>query len=331
MTTHTEVSGEELADAIGEVLAPGLAATTGGRPADVALAARWLVQAESLGLHGFGIDMMLRDLDRLPPRVSPPAQLSSPASAVNSIDATGIPGPLALALAVRRAGEAGAQHGVGIVGVRNVGALGVLGFGARHLAGAGYVALLAAQAPAMVAPWGGTAPAIGTNPLAIAAPRANAAPLVADFATAPLTLAELREYRSSGASLPDGVALDAAGVATTDAARVAALLPESLLGSLGGFLVELLAGVAVGGRTAVGEAAQGRGALVLALDPAAAGGAETAVDTAQLAEDWRAAGGHVPQRFDHLPVDATATAALPRHVRVSAASYAALRAAGAQS
>lgn len=302
-----------------------LAATPTAHQADLVRAADWLTQAELLGMPGFGIDMLLRDLERLPelPAQDRGSDAASGISAITAFDATGIPGPLALATAVRSAAESMAAHGVGVVGIRNVGALGVLGFAARALAERGAVALVAAQAPAFVAPWGGTRPAIGTNPLSVAAPRQGAAPLVADFATSPLTLAELRSRRETGEAVPAGLAVDERGAPTTDATSVAAILPESLVGSLGGLLVELLAGVAVGGRGPAGAPAVGRGALILALDPAAAGGGDVALDTAQLAADWRAAGGHVPARFDALPPSVTAVAEL---VSVSAQSLAALRA-----
>lgn len=308
-------------------------ASAGVSAGDVVSAADWLTHAELLGMPGFGIEMLLRDLERLPDlpaqdRDKHPAQdrgsdAASGITAITAFDATGIPGPLALATAVRRAAESMAAHGIGVVGVRNVGALGVLGFAARALAERGAVALVAAQAPAFVAPWGGNRPAIGTNPLSVAAPRQGAAPLVADFATSPLTLAELRSRRAAGEAIPNGLAVDADGAPTTDASRVAAILPESLVGSLGGLLVELIAGVAVGGRGPAGAPAVGRGALILAIDPAAAGGGDVALDTAQLAADWRAAGGHVPARFDALPPSVTA---VTEPINVSAASLAALRA-----
>lgn len=300
-------------------------ASAGVSAGDVVSAADWLTHAELLGMPGFGIEMLLRDLERLPdlPAQDRGSDAAGGITAITAFDATGIPGPLALATAVRRAAESMAAHGIGVVGVRNVGALGVLGFAARALAERGAVALVAAQAPAFVAPWGGNRPAIGTNPLSVAAPRRRAAPLVADFATSPLTLAELRSRRAAGEAIPNGLAVDADGAPTTDASRVAAILPESLVGSLGGLLVELIAGVAVGGRGPAGAPAVGRGALILAIDPAAAGGGDVALDTAQLAADWRAAGGHVPARFDALPPSVTA---VTEPITVSAASLAALRA-----
>ena len=279
------------------------AAVPGGVPDDVALAAFWLLQAEQLGLPEFGIRMLARDLARLDdaPDARPPT--GDDGAAIGSVDATGAPGIVALASAVRRASGAVSSNGLAIIGIRGAGALGILGLAARSLAAEGAVALVAAQSPAAVAPWGARAAAIGTNPLAVGAPRADAPPLVIDYATSALTLAAVREAATAGASLPDDSAIDAEGAPTTDPTTVAALLPTGLVGSLTGLVVELLAGVAVGGRVSDPEGPRTRGAVVIAFDPARAGADDAAAAAADLDRDWRAAGGHLPARFDVLTAD----------------------------
>ncbi len=276
------------------------AAAPAADPADVARAAFWLVQAEQLGLGEFGIRMLVRELERLEEDDATAAANVGDGAAIGSIDATAVPGVVALASAVRRASEAVAAHGLALVGIRGAGALGILGLAARSLASQGTVAFIAAQSPAAVAPWGARAAAIGTNPLAIAVPRTEAPPLVVDYATSSLTLAAVHEARRSGALLPEGIALDAAGEPTVDPAAVAAVLPAGLAGSLTGLVVELLAGVAVGGRVTDPEARMSRGAVIVAFDPVRAGGTDAAAAASTLDRDWRAAGGHLPARFDVL-------------------------------
>lgn len=267
---------------------------------DIALAALWLVQAELLDLPEFGIRMLARELARLDGvTAAAAAPVDGP---VMSIDAHGTPGILALATAVGRARAQVASHGVAVVGIRGAGGTGILGLAARTLAAEGATALIAAQSGPFVAPWGATKPAIGTNPIAVAVPRADVAPLVVDYATSPLTVAAVREARAAGADLPDGVAVDAHGSPTVDAAALHAVLPAGLVGSLTGLLVEILAGVAVGGRES-GPGAT-RGLVLIAFDPARAGGTDAAAGATRLADDWRTAGGHVPARFDALPLGA---------------------------
>src|SRR5690606_26980363 len=108
------------------------------------------------------------------------------------IDARNTPGQLALAAGVRRLVDQAGTSGLTGVSLSNVGALGVLGLAVRDIAEQGYLGIACANAPKMVAPWGGTQPAIGTNPIAIAAPRSDGPPLVIDYATSPITMAALR-------------------------------------------------------------------------------------------------------------------------------------------
>lgn len=294
-----------------------------GDPEDIALAAFWLIQAELLGLPEFGIRMLVRDLERLGDGPEPRSRGEVDDDAIGSVDATGVPGVVALACAVRRASQSIETHGLAIVGIRGAGALGILGLAARSLASRGSVALVAAQSPASVAPWGAHSAAIGTNPLAMGAPRAGSAPLVIDYATSSLTLAAVREAQGAGQSLPDGSAIDAAGKLTTDPASVAALLPTGLVGSLTGLVIELIAGVAVGGRVTDPGAQTSRGAIIIAFDPSRAGGSDAAAAAADLDRDWRGAGGHLPARFDVLATD---TADLPSHLDLGIDADAWLRA-----
>jgi LDH2 family malate/lactate/ureidoglycolate dehydrogenase len=267
--------------------------------------------------------MLARDLDRLGDAPAATTDVADAPAAIVGLDASGLPGVVALATAVRRAAEAVAESGIGVVGIRRVGALGILGLAARSLASRGLMAVVAAQSPAVVAPWGGQAAAVGTNPLAIAVPRTDRPPLVVDFATSALTLAAVREAAQRGEPLPAGGALDASGSATTDAAAVHTLLATGLVGSLTGLVVELLAGAGSGGRVAADATEPTRGAFLLAFDPARSGGADAARIAATVDEDWRRAGGHLPARFDALPDDASG---LPGTIDLPEASVAWLRA-----
>lgn len=324
-----ELAFAELVARIERTIAPFAGPGTGFADEDARRAARWIARAEALGLPGFGVAMLARDLRSaalVRPAGPAPGGAGDEARALSSIVASGIPGLLALARAAREAAAAAAVHGIGAVALREVGALGVLGLAVRELALGGLVALAVAQAPAAVAPWGGTAPAIGTNPIAFAAPRSDAAPLVVDFATSRATLAAVRAHAASDAALPSGVALDAAGLPTTDPGAVSALLAEGRIASLAGLLVEVLAGAAAGGRGTGAHPVDGRGALLLALDPASAGGLHASDVGAELSAEWIASGGHLPARFDALPLDpADETGA----VRVSAAGLRELESASA--
>lgn len=274
-----------------EVTRPGAGSDIGS--ADCDLAAWWFTQAELLDLPAFGFSMAGREIGRLQALDPPTPQDSSP----GLIDAATIPGHVALAAGVRRIISARGHTGVHAVMLRNVGAMGIMGSAVRELALAGFVGFTVANSAPMVAPWGGHGPAAGTNPIAAAAPT-DGAPVVVDFATSALTFAQLRGARLSGADLPEPGGLDAGGHPTRDAANVKALIPASLEGSLGGFVVELLTGVVLGR-----DWDAGRSGLLLALDPEFFG-TDPTVTGADFARTWAHAGGHVPSRFAALPATA---------------------------
>ena len=290
-------------DAVATVGA-ALAARGAEVPADIEAATLWLLQAELLGQRRFGLGMLRRELEGLAPATSPVEPAAPASTAVTSVDAARLPGIVALASAVRIALGAVDAHGAGVVGVHDLGATGMIGAAARSIAVTGRIGIVVAESAPFVAPYGGTSPAIGTNPFAIAVPRADGPPLVLDFATAPVTIAELRGRAERGESLEPGIALDRDGAPTIDPAEVAALLPAGLTASLLGLVVQLLAGVAVGGASTTDREGlfARRGAMVLAFDPP---NAETAAACFRLVERWASAGGHVPARLDRLPTRLT--------------------------
>lgn len=144
----------------------------------------------------------------------------------------------------------------------------------------GLAALVMCPSYASVAPVGGTAPLLGTNPLAFGWPRPDRAPYVFDFATSVAARGEIELHRRAGKPLPEGWAIDPQGQPTTDptAALAGAMLPfGGHKGSAIGTMIELLAGVMIGDLTspealeALGTTtlAPMHGELVLAFSPEA--------------------------------------------------------------
>ena len=116
--------------------------------------------------------------------------------------------------------------GLAIVSMANTHMTGRSAYFCEMLARAGLVAIHTVAAPPAVAPFGGTRPALGTNPIAFGFPT-EGDPLVIDMGTSAFMGTDL-QYRSRiGASIPEGVALGPNGHPTTDAnaARRGALLP----------------------------------------------------------------------------------------------------------
>jgi LDH2 family malate/lactate/ureidoglycolate dehydrogenase len=94
------------------------------------------------------------------------------------------------------------------------------------IARAGLVVLHTVSSPPAVAPFGGTRPALGTNPIAFGFPT-DSDPLVIDMGTSAFMGTDLQFRARLGTPIPAGVALGPDGQPTTDAvtAHQGALLP----------------------------------------------------------------------------------------------------------
>ena len=79
---------------------------------------------------------------------------------------------------------------------------GVVGLVVEHLARRGFVALMFANTPKAIAPWGGSAPVFGTNPIAFAAPRASAPPLVVDMSVSKIARGKILLAAEEGRPIP---------------------------------------------------------------------------------------------------------------------------------
>ncbi|WP_093119836.1 Ldh family oxidoreductase [Salinihabitans flavidus] len=276
-----------------------LTAALGGGPS-ARLAASALIEADALGMPRFGIDL----LGEWPADTAPVSKDVNP-QATSWRDCSSCFAPLAVAAATLELCTAARRFGVAVVFLRGVRGFGRLAPFVRSLADGGLIGIAGTEGPPFVAAHGGTRPVIGTNPLALAMGQ-GAERVVIDLASSSGTMADVRSARAEGRPLKDGFALDGTGQPTRTAAEVAALLPRGgQVGSLLGLMVELIAGVAGGGR---GDP-KGRGVFLLAIDP---GGAAEAVDIrntlAGLQHDWVDGGGHWP-RGGGLSAEATLDAA----------------------
>jgi (2R)-3-sulfolactate dehydrogenase (NADP+) len=157
---------------------------------------------------------------------------------------------------------------------------GAAGHPVERLAQAGFVALLFANTPAAMAPWGGSKAVFGTNPIAFACPLAGAPAIVIDLALSKVARGNILAAKQKGQSIPDDWALDAEGKPTTDPERALRGTMVALGGAKGAALalmVELLAAALTGANFAA-EASSfldaagpppGTGQLLIAIDPGA--------------------------------------------------------------
>jgi ureidoglycolate dehydrogenase (NAD+) len=208
------------------------------------------------------------------------------------IEADRAAGAIAMAFAMDNAISLARDHTVGWSLVRNTTHTGPMGYYARAAADAGMIGIVFSASKPLMAYHGTRVPTVSTNPMAIAAPRADGPPLTADMATAAIAWGKLAQARRSGATLPDDVALDAEGRITTDSSE--AVVPLPLAGPRGAGLslmiecitsllagVPLIAPVLVDGRAT----AQWQHGLAIAVDIAAFTDVDRfAEDAAELAK-----------------------------------------------
>lgn len=121
--------------------------------------------------------------------------------------------------AVHRAAEiaiekAQASH-VAVVGLHDSFLSGRNAYYVEKIARAGFVAIHSACSAPVVVPPGGSAPALGTNPIALALP-GEPDPFVFDMSTAAINSGDVVLASRLGTELPEGVAVDAEGLPTRD-------------------------------------------------------------------------------------------------------------------
>jgi uncharacterized oxidoreductase len=149
-----------------------------------------------------------------------------------------------------------------------------------------------------VAPPGGTAPRLGTNPIAFGVPH-QGEPLVLDFGTSVTAEGKVRVKKFAGQKCPDGWLQDHTGRPTNDPNSLYADPPGTILPMGGpqaykgfglGLMVEILSGALSGGPTIreVPITQNGNCACMLAIDPGHVGGAaHFAAEVDQLVDFMR--------------------------------------------
>ncbi len=147
--------------------------------------------------------------------------------------------------AIRRA----KAHGVAAVAVRNSNHFGTCMYYTRMAAEQGCVMMLTTNGGPAIAPWGGKKKLIGTNPWSVSAPAGALPPFMMDMANTGVARGKIYLARQRRETIPEGWALDAEGVPTTDpqAAIDGIILP--MAGHKGyaiALVVDMLSGVLTG-------------------------------------------------------------------------------------
>jgi LDH2 family malate/lactate/ureidoglycolate dehydrogenase len=283
------------ADRIREQISVVLAAW-GMEPDVIRVAADVMTDTDLAGIDSHGISMLmlyeealgLEQLNRTPrPRV---VRQTSVTALIDGDSGLGhLSAVMGMELAIRMAKGAG----VGIVSV----------FNSTHFGAAGYYAAMASRAGLLglvtcttrgnpVIPTRSAAPALGTNPVAFAAPTRRNRPFLLDMSTSTVAQNKVKVYDLQGRPIPAGWVLDEHGEPITDSAvamdkvtvshtaGITALGGTAEMSSHKGYglsvMVQILSATLAGGSfTPIRKRTQGRGDpdnighFLMALDPRA--------------------------------------------------------------
>ena len=250
---------------------------------NAASVARALVAAEMDGLKGHGLSRVpmyaaQAKVGKVDGFATP--AVTQPKPALLAVDAgNGFAYP-ALEAAEARLPALVRSQGVAAAAIRRSHHCGAAGHPVERLAEAGLAALMLANTPGGMAPWGGSQAVLGTNPVAFACPLPGRAPLVIDLSLSKVARGNVVTAKQRGEKIPEGWALDKAGKPTTDpdAALAGTMLPAGdAKGTALALMVELLAAGFTGANFAA-EASSfldakgpppGVGQLIIAFDPGA--------------------------------------------------------------
>ncbi|MEJ2431917.1 MAG: Ldh family oxidoreductase [Pseudolabrys sp.] len=242
-----------------------------------------LVAAEADGQKGHGLSRLpsyaaQAKVGKVDGFAKPALAWRRPAAAV--VDARhGFAYP-ALDLALSELPAAARTNGIAAAAVTRSHHCGVAGHAVERLAEQGLMALIFANTPAAIAPWGGAKALFGTNPIAFACPLPGRPAIVVDLSLSKVARGAVLAARQKGEPIPEDWALDADGQPTTDPAAGLAgtMLPlGDAKGTALALMVELLAAGLTGANFAADASSfldaegspPGTGQLMIALDPEA--------------------------------------------------------------
>jgi (2R)-3-sulfolactate dehydrogenase (NADP+) len=255
-------------------------------PENAKSVARALVAAEAEGLKGHGLSRVptyaaQAKVGKVDGFARPSLAWKKPAAA--AIDAAnGFAFP-AVDLAVKELPAAARKNGIAAAGIYRSHHCGAAGQPVEKLAEAGLMALMFANTPGAIAPWGGSKAVFGTNPIAFSCPLPGKPPIVVDLSLSKVARGNILAAKQKNEKIPEGWALDADGKPTTDpnAALAGTMLP---LGDAKGTALALMVELLAAGLTSANYAADassfldakgpppGTGQLLIAFDPSAFGG-----------------------------------------------------------
>nr|WP_298411164.1 Ldh family oxidoreductase [uncultured Halomonas sp.] len=202
------------------------------------------------------------------------------AGSIVRINANGGFSQLSFSLGLPLLAEKARENGIALLAINHCVHFSALWIEVEQITQKGLVAIACNPTQAYVAPHGGNAPLLGTNPFAFGWPRPDKPPFIFDFATSQIARGDVELHEREGKPIPDGWGVDSKGQGCNDPRVVlqegAQLTFGEHKGAAISMMIELIAGPLIGDLMSY-ESSQhdeGKGALpyhgelIIAIDPA---------------------------------------------------------------
>jgi len=251
-------------------------------PEATAIIAPLVVAAERDGVHSHGLGRLPGYVSTLKsgwmnPRAVPAIRDAAPG--VVTADAGNGFAQIAFAACRGALMEKARTQGIAMASMHNLHHFSSLYLDVEPLAEAGFVALTVLNTRSIIASGIGARKVLGTSPMGFACPRRGAPPMAWDQASSVRSFGDVLIAARRGEKLPEGLALDAQGVPTTDPN---AMIADGALLPFGGhkghniaIMIEILAAALTGGRFGFEDTSKSfpgaetshAGQLIILIDP----------------------------------------------------------------
>jgi ureidoglycolate dehydrogenase (NAD+) len=183
------------------------------------------MQAERFGIPGHGLIRLPHYVDRIQGgSINPTPHITIVKEGPSTSLDDGDNGHVVSNFAMKKAIDL-AKNGAGFVAARQSSHFGIAGYYSLMAARQGMIGLSLTLVDACMAPFGGSSPFLGSNPIALAAPTTGPHPILLDISTSAVAWGKIMVARSKNEPISEEWAIDADGRPTTDPQKARALRP----------------------------------------------------------------------------------------------------------
>ncbi len=190
---------------------------------DAAVVSDCLVEANLRGLDSHGVSRIPIYAKRLRLKLvkaRPDIRVERTAHSAAAVDGDDGMGMVVATRAMAEAMAMARESGVGLAGVIKSTHYGMAAYYVQQAVAQDLIGMAFTNSSPGMAPWGGSRPVLGVNPLAVGVPAGEREPVVIDMAMSITARGKMRLAGLQGKPIPTGLGLDASGRPTTDGMAV---------------------------------------------------------------------------------------------------------------